>query len=175
MTWPSSRRDIQGLGVVEELGVAQPRWQGFDAIVLSPGVPPELPWLMAARTAGLPVVGELEVAAPFIRRPLLAVSGTNGKTTTTTLLGELLTASGIKTLVGGNIGTPVVSLLGRAGGGGLIGAGGEQLPTGHRLPTSIPRPRRCSTSPRTTWTAIPIMTPISPPRPACSGARGPAI
>ena len=105
------RRDIQGLGVVEDLGVPQPRWQGFDAIVLSPGVPPELPWLNAARAAGLPVVGELEVAAPFIRRPLLAVSGTNGKTTTTTLLGELLTASGKKTLVGGNIGTPVVSLL----------------------------------------------------------------
>ena len=74
-------------------------------------MPPELPWLKAARAAGLPVVGELEVAAPFIRRPLLAVSGTNGKTTTTTLLGELLTASGKKTLVGGNIGTPVVSLL----------------------------------------------------------------
>jgi UDP-N-acetylmuramoylalanine--D-glutamate ligase len=107
------RRDIQGLGVVEELGIAVPRWEGFDAIVLSPGVPPELPWLEAARAAGLPVVGELEVAAPFIRRPLLAVSGTNGKTTTTTLLGELLTASGIKTLVGGNIGTPVVVLLGQ--------------------------------------------------------------
>jgi UDP-N-acetylmuramoylalanine--D-glutamate ligase len=105
------RRDIQGLGVVEMLSLPQPRWQGFDAIVLSPGVPPELPWLLAARAAGLPVVGELEVAAPFIRRPLLAVSGTNGKTTTTTLLGELLTASGFKTLVGGNIGTPVVALL----------------------------------------------------------------
>jgi UDP-N-acetylmuramoylalanine--D-glutamate ligase len=97
--------------VVEDLGVAQPRWQGSDAIVLSPGVPPELPWLAAARTAGLPVVGELEVAAPFIKRPLLAVSGTNGKTTTTTLLGKLLNASGKKTLVGGNIGTPVVALL----------------------------------------------------------------
>jgi UDP-N-acetylmuramoylalanine--D-glutamate ligase len=107
------RRDIQDLGVTEDLGVAQPRWQGYDVIVLSPGVPPELPWLMAARAAGLPVVGELEVAAPFIRRPLLAVSGTNGKTTTTTLLGELLTASGKKTLVGGNIGTPVVALLAR--------------------------------------------------------------
>jgi UDP-N-acetylmuramoylalanine--D-glutamate ligase len=106
-------RDIQGLGVMEDLGAAHPRWQDFDAIVLSPGVPPELPWLMAARAAGLPVVGELEVAAPFIRRPLLAVSGTNGKTTTTTLLGELLTASGKKTLVGGNIGTPLVSLLAR--------------------------------------------------------------
>jgi len=66
---------------------------------------------MAARAAGLPVMGELEVASPFIRQRLLAVSGTNGKTTTTTLLGELLAASGQKPLVGGNIGTPVVALL----------------------------------------------------------------
>ncbi|MFZ5448377.1 MAG: UDP-N-acetylmuramoyl-L-alanine--D-glutamate ligase [Thermodesulfobacteriota bacterium] len=105
------RREIAGLGVTEDLGVAQPHWQGFDAIVLSPGVPPELPWLEAARAAGLPVVGELEVAAPFICRRLIAISGTNGKTTTTTLLGELLLASGQKPLVGGNIGTPVLSLL----------------------------------------------------------------
>ncbi len=123
------RRDIQGLGVVEDLGVAQPSWQGYDAIVLSPGVPPELPWIKAARAAGLPVVGELEVAAPFIRKPLLAVSGTNGKTTTTTLLGALLAASGKKTLVGGNIGTPVVSLLARQEAADLSGARGEQLPT----------------------------------------------
>jgi UDP-N-acetylmuramoylalanine--D-glutamate ligase len=106
-------RDIAGLGVTEDLGVAQPRWQGHDAIVISPGVPPELPWLMAAKAVGLPVWGELEVASPFIRRRLLAVSGTNGKTTTTTLLGELLAASGQKPLVGGNIGTPVVALLAR--------------------------------------------------------------
>ena len=105
------RRDIAGLGVAEDLGVAQPQWQGYDAIVLSPGVPPELPWLLAAKAAGLPIMGELEVASHFIRRRLLAVSGTNGKTTTTTLLGALLTASGQKPLVGGNIGTPVVSLV----------------------------------------------------------------
>jgi UDP-N-acetylmuramoylalanine--D-glutamate ligase len=110
------RRDIANLGVAEDLGVAQPRWQGYDAIVLSPGVPPELPWLLAARAEGLPIMGELEVASHFIRRPLLAVSGTNGKTTTTTLLGELLTASGQKPLVGGNIGTPVVSLLAKQDG-----------------------------------------------------------
>jgi UDP-N-acetylmuramoylalanine--D-glutamate ligase len=107
------RRDIRGLGVTELLGVEQPQWQGFEAIVLSPGVPPELPWLAAARKAGLPVVGELEVASPFIWRPLVAVSGTNGKTTTIALLGELLLASGKKPLVGGNIGTPAVDLLGR--------------------------------------------------------------
>ena len=58
------RRDIQGLGVVEDLGVATPQWQGFDAIVLSPGVPPELPWLMAARAAGLPVVGNSKWPPP---------------------------------------------------------------------------------------------------------------
>ncbi len=110
-TLADQRRDIADLGVAEDLGVDQPRWQGFDAIVISPGVPPELPWLLAARAAGLPVMGELEVASRFIRRPLLAVSGTNGKTTTTTLLGELLSASGQKAMVGSNIGTPVVSLL----------------------------------------------------------------
>lgn len=105
------RRDIANLGVTEDLGVPQPEWQGYDTIVLSPGVPPELPWLLAAKAAGLQVWGELEVASHFIRRPLLAVSGTNGKTTTTTLLGEFLSASGKKPLVGGNIGTPVVSLV----------------------------------------------------------------
>ena len=107
------RREIAACGVTEELGVPQPRWQGYDLIVLSPGVPPELPWLEEARAAGIPVVGELEVAAPFIRRRLIAVSGTNGKTTTTTLVGELLAASGLRPLVGGNIGTPALDLLSR--------------------------------------------------------------
>jgi len=107
------RREIAGCGVTEELGVPQPRWQGYDLIVLSPGVPPELPGLEEARAAGIPVVGELEVASPFIRRRLLAVSGTNGKTTTISLVGELLAASGLKPLVGGNIGTPVLELLDR--------------------------------------------------------------
>jgi UDP-N-acetylmuramoylalanine--D-glutamate ligase len=108
-----ARREIQGLGLRDELGVAQPLWQGYDLIVLSPGVTPELPWLEAARQAGIPVGGELEVASPFITRPLIAVSGTNGKTTTTALVGELLRASGFNPLVGGNIGTPLISLLGR--------------------------------------------------------------
>jgi UDP-N-acetylmuramoylalanine--D-glutamate ligase len=112
-TLADPRREIAALGITEDLGVPEPQWQGYDAIVLSPGVPPELPWLMVARAAGIPVMGELEVASPFFRRRLLAVSGTNGKTTTIALLGELLTASGQKPLVGGNIGTPAVSLLDR--------------------------------------------------------------
>jgi UDP-N-acetylmuramoylalanine--D-glutamate ligase len=110
------RHQIQGLGVTEELGVDQPaHMQSFDLILLSPGVPPELPWLARAREAGVPVWGELELACHFLTRPVLAVSGTNGKTTTTTLVGEFLRASGLRPLVGGNIGTPLISLLPRQG------------------------------------------------------------
>ncbi|MEW6387614.1 MAG: UDP-N-acetylmuramoyl-L-alanine--D-glutamate ligase [Thermodesulfobacteriota bacterium] len=108
------RREIRGLPVSEELGVPQPRsWQDFDLILLSPGVPPELPWLDAAREKGIPVWGELELAGHFLTRPVIAVSGTNGKTTTITLVGRFLEASGLKPLVGGNIGTPLISLLSR--------------------------------------------------------------
>jgi UDP-N-acetylmuramoylalanine--D-glutamate ligase len=106
------RAEIRDLPVTEELGVPEPREVlSFDLILPSPGVPPELPWLKKARRHGITVWGELELAGHFLRRPVLAVSGTNGKTTTTTLLGKILTASGIKALVGGNIGTPLVSLL----------------------------------------------------------------
>src|SRR4030042_1969769 len=108
------RREIRDLPVTEELGVSQPRsWQDFDLILLSPGVPPELPWLNLAREKGIPVWGELELAGQFITRPIIAVSGTNGKTTTTTLVGRFLEASGLRPLVGGNIGTPLISLLSR--------------------------------------------------------------
>ncbi len=110
------RREIAGLGVTEALGTAlnkEPAWQGSDLIILSPGVPPELEWLEKARQAGVPVWGELELAGHFIEKPVIAVSGTNGKTTTITLVGEFLKASGRKPLVGGNIGTPAISLLSR--------------------------------------------------------------
>jgi UDP-N-acetylmuramoylalanine--D-glutamate ligase len=105
---------ILNLPVEEELGVPEPaEVRRFDLILPSPGVPPELPWLAAARQAGIPVWGELELASHFLTRPVIAVSGTNGKTTTTTLVGKFLAASGIRALVGGNIGTPLVSLLER--------------------------------------------------------------
>ena len=108
------RAEIQDLPVSEELGVPEPRdVSRFDLILPSPGVPPELPWLEKARLSGIPVWGELELASHFITRPVIAVTGTNGKTTTTTLVHKFLEASGIKALVGGNIGTPLVSLLGR--------------------------------------------------------------
>ncbi len=82
-----------------------------DLIVVSPGVPLETPELAQVRHFGLPVIGELELAARFLEGRILAVTGSNGKTTATTLLGEILSAAGLPTLVGGNIGVPVVTLV----------------------------------------------------------------
>jgi len=82
-----------------------------DLIVVSPGVPMDTPELAQVKSFGLQVIGELELAGRFLKGKILAVTGSNGKTTTTTLLGEILAAGGLPTLVGGNIGVPVVSLI----------------------------------------------------------------
>jgi UDP-N-acetylmuramoylalanine--D-glutamate ligase len=82
-----------------------------DLIVVSPGVPLDTPELVQVRNFGLPIIGELELAARFLKGKILAITGSNGKTTTTTLVGEILKAAGLPTLVAGNIGVPVVSLL----------------------------------------------------------------
>ena len=82
-----------------------------DLIVVSPGVPLNTPELAQAHSFGLPIIGELELAARFLKGRILAITGSNGKTTTTTLVGEILKAAGLPTLVGGNIGVPVVSLI----------------------------------------------------------------
>lgn len=80
-----------------------------DYVFLSPGVPKTLPVLEAARARGIPVWGELELATRFIDFPLIAITGTNGKTTTTTLVGNMLKNAGISTFVGGNIGRPLLT------------------------------------------------------------------
>jgi len=82
-----------------------------DLIVVSPGVPLNTPELVQVKSFGLPVIGELELAARFLQGKILAITGSNGKTTTTSLAGEILEEAGFKTLVGGNIGTPVISLI----------------------------------------------------------------
>lgn len=82
-----------------------------DLIVVSPGVPTKLPVLNAARRRGVPVVGELALAAGRVSVPVIAVTGSNGKTTVTSLIGQLLRSSGKKAFVGGNIGTPVLEYL----------------------------------------------------------------
>jgi UDP-N-acetylmuramoylalanine--D-glutamate ligase len=82
-----------------------------DLIVVSPGVPLDTPELAQVRAFGLPVIGELELASRFLRGRILAITGSNGKTTTTALVGEMLKQAGLTTLVGGNIGVPVVALI----------------------------------------------------------------
>ena len=82
-----------------------------DLIVVSPGVPSTVPELMQVRAYGMHIIGELELGAQFLQGEIAAITGSNGKTTTTTLLGEILKASGKPTLVGGNIGTPVTEMV----------------------------------------------------------------
>ena len=100
--------------VVEAGGHGLLTFRRQDLIVVSPGVPLETPELVQARSFGRPVIGELELAARFLKGRILAITGSNGKTTTTALAGEILKASGLPTLVAGNIGTPVVDLIGEA-------------------------------------------------------------
>lgn len=99
---------------VETGGHGERTFRGQDLIVVSPGVPVDAPPLVQARSLGESVIGEVELAAQFLPGPVVAITGSNGKTTTTTLTGEIMTAAGFSTLVGGNIGTPAISLAERA-------------------------------------------------------------
>jgi UDP-N-acetylmuramoylalanine--D-glutamate ligase len=82
-----------------------------DLIVVSPGVPMSTPELKQVRAMGAHIIGELELGAQYLQGEVVAVTGSNGKTTTTTLIGEILKAAGRPTLVGGNIGRPVTAMV----------------------------------------------------------------
>jgi UDP-N-acetylmuramoylalanine--D-glutamate ligase len=82
-----------------------------DLIVVSPGVPLDTPEVAQVIGYGLPVIGELELASRFLKGGIIAVTGSNGKTTTTTLIGKIFTEAGVPTQVGGNIGLPVIELI----------------------------------------------------------------
>lgn len=82
-----------------------------ELVVTSPAVPVQHPLLQAARASGATVIGEVELAYRFCPVPIIAVTGTNGKGTTVTLLGDMLNRTGIRAAVGGNIGVPLISLL----------------------------------------------------------------
>lgn len=85
-----------------------------DLIVVSPGVPLDTPEVMQVQALGLSVIGELELASRFLQGEIVAITGSNGKTTTTTLLGKIFADAGLPTLVGGNIGFPVIELVGQS-------------------------------------------------------------
>ena len=99
---------LRRAGVALQLGEHQmTTFRSSDLIVLSPGVPLDEPHVAAARSAGVPVIGEIELASRWLSGRIVAITGTKGKSTTTTLTGRMFTAGGFKALVGGNIGTPL--------------------------------------------------------------------
>jgi UDP-N-acetylmuramoylalanine--D-glutamate ligase len=118
----SDSRSAQALGeqipalldagiAVESGGHGGMTFRKQDLIVVSPGVPYDMKELQQARALGLPIIGELELASRYLQGKIVAISGSNGKTTTTTLLGKIFADAGLPTLVGGNIGTPVIDLI----------------------------------------------------------------
>ena len=106
-------------------------FRNADLVVISPGVPADLDLLEKARARGTPVVGELELAAAFLKGQHIGVTGTNGKTTTTALVGHILRESGIPCQVGGNIGTPPTAMVetSRAGQWNVLELSSFQLET----------------------------------------------
>lgn len=110
--WSEEARSLKAAGVGLLPGEV-PMWllDQLDLVVISPGVPTKSIPVRYADRAGAEVIGEVELAARFMRGRFVAITGTNGKTTTTSLIGELLRGAGITTQVGGNIGTPLISLV----------------------------------------------------------------
>ncbi len=104
--------ELRKLGVMLSLGShPESLFENAELIVLSPGVPADLPQLESARGKGIEIISEPELAGRFIQGRMIGVTGSNGKTTTTTLIGELMRAAGADVIVGGNIGTPLTSLI----------------------------------------------------------------
>jgi UDP-N-acetylmuramoylalanine--D-glutamate ligase len=107
---PETAAKLRNAGVTLELGGHRPEtFAEQDLIVPSPGVPPTMPVLAAAHAIGVPVWSEIELAWRFLRGRLICITGSNGKTTTTSLIGHILETAGLPVQVAGNIGTPLIS------------------------------------------------------------------
>jgi UDP-N-acetylmuramoylalanine--D-glutamate ligase len=106
-------------------------FEGCDLIVLSPDVPADLAPLVEARRRGVRVMGEVELAAPFLKGETIGITGSNGKTTTTSLVGHMLREAGVPVQVGGNIGRPVTAMVesSRADGWNVLELSSFQLET----------------------------------------------
>lgn len=108
----TAHRALKKLNIPFELGGHTVKaLKGTDLIVVSPGVPLAIPLLKAARQKKIPIIGEVELSFLFIKKPIIAVTGTNGKTTTTALIGEMLKDGGFSVAVAGNIGYPLISVV----------------------------------------------------------------
>ena len=152
---------------VETGGHGERTFRGQDLIVVSPGVPVDSPPLVQARALGETVIGEIELAAQFLPKNIVAITGSNGKTTTTTLTGEIIAAGGFPTAVGGNIGTPAISLVEQAKPETVVvlEVSSFQLET---IQTFRPKIAVVLTSRPTTSTAIAPSLPTPTPRRASS-------
>ncbi len=107
---PAIAKRLHDAGVGLEMGAHRAyTFTSADLLVLSPGVPPDQPAIAAARDAGVPIMGEIELASRWLTGRIVAITGTKGKSTTTTLAGRMFDAGGLKAIVGGNIGTPLSS------------------------------------------------------------------
>ena len=91
-----------------------------DFIVVSPAVPLDKEFLLSAKERGIEIISELELSYRFTKAPFIGITGTNGKTTTTSLIGELFKTAGFNTLIGGNIGDPLVTEVEKIPGNGVI-------------------------------------------------------
>jgi UDP-N-acetylmuramoylalanine--D-glutamate ligase len=121
-------RALEALPVTCHFGGEDTTWlDGVDMIVPSPGVSPANPLLQEAALRQLEILSEIEVAAGFIKAPLVAITGTNGKSTTTSLIGAMLKAAGRKVFVGGNIGTPLVRFASEKWDWGVVEVSSFQL------------------------------------------------
>ena len=106
-------QEVRKIDVRTELGGHNiETFESADFIIVSPGVPHAILPIERAKKKGIPVLGEIELASRYIREPIIAISGTNGKTTTTRLLGNMLESSGFQVFVGGNIGNPLIDYAG---------------------------------------------------------------
>jgi len=103
--------ELKRSGIKFELGGhTEKALNGTDLIVVSPGISLDIPILKTAKKRNIPIIGEIELAYSFIKKPIIAVTGTNGKTTTTALIGRMLKDHGCKVAVAGNIGHPLISV-----------------------------------------------------------------
>ncbi len=119
---------VSGLPVRSFLGGENVAWlNGIEMLVPSPGVSADNRLLREAGQRGIPILSEMELAYRFTRFPLVAITGTNGKSTTTTLIGEMLQARGARTFVGGNIGAPLIGFLGDHWDWGVVEVSSFQL------------------------------------------------
>ncbi|MDI6731033.1 MAG: UDP-N-acetylmuramoyl-L-alanine--D-glutamate ligase [Candidatus Margulisbacteria bacterium] len=108
---PDEIAELDRLGIKYEFGGhSEQAVNSTDLIVVSPGIHLDIPVLLKAKSKNIPVIAEIELAYWILNKPIIAVTGTNGKTTTTTLIGEMLKAAGKKIAVAGNIGAPLIAV-----------------------------------------------------------------